>query len=161
GLLNPEVRFDPREFQWIGRVAGLLQVGIASKKSNARSLADARERELVAGGAGANNPTALSPRILNTVAGTKFKIISGYRGTNEALIAWDRGEVDVVVNGWDVMTTRYGDELKAGVINPLFVYGMKPPPELARVPLMTELGRNETEKAFLQIYSVGTEIGRS
>jgi tripartite-type tricarboxylate transporter receptor subunit TctC len=161
GLLNSQVRFDPRKFQWIGRIASLRQVGIASSKSQARSLADAKTRELVAGGSGVNNPTALNARILNTLAGTKFKIVTGYKGTSEVAIAWERGEVDVLTVSWDIIVDRYGDQLKAGRISPLFVYAMKRPPELANVPSMLEFGRDETEQAFLQIYSIGTEIGRS
>ena len=63
--------------------------------------------------------------------------------------------------GWDYITARYGDQLKAGVIHPLYLYGMRRPPELAEVPSITEFGRNDAEKAFLQIYTIGAEIGRS
>ncbi len=63
--------------------------------------------------------------------------------------------------GWDYITARYGDQLKAGVIHPLYLYGMRRPPELAEVPSITEFGRTEAEKAFLQIYTIGAEIGRS
>ena len=47
------------------------------------------------------NPTGLNPRILNALAGTKFKIVTGYKGTGETKIAWERGEVDVMTMGWD------------------------------------------------------------
>ena len=161
GLLDPKAQFDPGGFQWIGRLTSQLQVGVVSSKSNARSLADARTKELTAGGTAANNPTALNARILNALAGTKFKIVTGYQGTNEVMIAWERGEVDVLTTSWDLITARYGDKLKAGLAIPLYVYAMKRPPELSDVPTMTEFGRNDTEKAFLQIYTAGTEIGRS
>jgi len=161
GLLNPRVQFDPAGFQWVGRVAGLRQVGVASGRSNARSLEDAKKRELIAGGSGANNPTGLNPRILNAIAGTRFKIVSGYKGTSAVAIAWERGEVDVLTVSWDIITSRYADQLKAGTIHPLYIYGMKRPPELAAIPSMTDFGRNDAEKAFLQIYTIGTEIGRA
>ena len=161
GLLNPKVQFDPSRFQWIGRVTDALQVGVASTQSKARTLEDAKKREIIAGASGINNPTGLNPRILNALAGTKFKIVTGYKGTGETKIAWDRGEVDVMTVGWDYITARYGDQLKAGVIHPLYLYGMRRPPELAEVPSITEFGRTDAEKAFLQIYTIGAEIGRS
>jgi tripartite-type tricarboxylate transporter receptor subunit TctC len=108
-----------------------------------------------------NNPTGLNPRILNALAGTKFRIVTGYKGTGEAKIAWERGEVDVMTVGWDFITTRHGDQLKAGLIHPLYMYGINRPSELAGVPSITDFGRNDAERAFLQIYTIGTEIGRS
>jgi len=161
GLLNPKVRFDPRKFQWIGRLREQLQVGVASAKSNVKSLADAKSQVLIAGATAANNPTALNPRILNTLAGTKFKVVTGYRGTGEVAIAWERGEVDVLTTGWDNVVRRYSELLRSKKIHPVYVYGMQRPKELSDVPLVSEFARTKDEQAFLQIYSIGPEIGRS
>jgi tripartite-type tricarboxylate transporter receptor subunit TctC len=134
---------------------------VASSQSRARTIEDARQRELIAGASGVTNATGLNPRILNALAGTKFKIVTGYKGTNDARLAWERGEVDVVTTSWDGILERYGDQYRAGLIHPLYVYGMTRPPELAGIPSITEFGRNDAEKAFLQIYTVGAEIGRA
>jgi tripartite-type tricarboxylate transporter receptor subunit TctC len=161
GLLNPNVRFDPRQFQWIGRVAHSVQVGVISSKAKVRSIADARTRELVAGGVGANNSTALNPRILNVMAGTRFKIVSGYKGTGDVMLAWERGEVDVVTTNWDLIVARYGDQVRAGLVHPLYVYATERQPIFPDVPLVTEFGRTDAEKAFLQIYGIAPAIGRA
>jgi len=160
GLLNPKVQFDPARFQWIGRAVDALQVGVASPQSKIRSLDDAKKRDVIAGASGVNNPTGLNPRILNALAGTRFKIVTGYKGTGDAKIAWDRGEVDVMTVGWEYIAARYGDQIKAGLVHPLFTYG-RPGPELAGIPSITEFGRSPAEQAFLQIYTIGTEIGRA
>jgi hypothetical protein len=52
GLLNPRAQFDPARFQWIGRLASVVQVGVASSQSKARSIEDAKLRELIAGAFG-------------------------------------------------------------------------------------------------------------
>ena len=65
-------------------MASVVQVGVASSQSKARTLEDAKRRELIAGASGVTNPTGLNPRILNALAGTKFKIVTGYKGTSEA-----------------------------------------------------------------------------
>lgn len=161
GLLNPDAQFDPGAFQWVGRLTSQLQAGVVSNKSNARSLMDAKAKELIAGGTAANNPSALNARILNVLAGTKFKIVTGYKGTSEVMIAWERGEVDVLTTSWDLIASRYADKLKAGLAIPLYVHAMKRPPELSDVPTIAEFGRSDAERAFLQIYTSGTEIGRS
>ncbi len=160
GLLNPKVQFDPGKFQWIGRASSALQVGVATPQSNVRSLEDAKQREIIAGASGVTNPTGLNPRILNALAGTRFRIVTGYKGTGETKIAWERGEVEVMTVGWDFIVQRYGSQINTGLIRPLYVYG-KRPPELPDIPSIGDFGRNDAEKAFLQIYSIGTEIGRS
>jgi tripartite-type tricarboxylate transporter receptor subunit TctC len=161
GLLNPRAQFDPGQFQWVGRLASVVQVGVASSRSGARTIEDARQRELIAGASGVTNATGLNPRILNALAGTRFKIVTGYKGTNDARLAWERGEVDVVTTSWDGILERYGDQYRTGLIHPLYVYGMTRPSELAGIPSITEFGRNDAEKAFLQIYTIGAEIGRA
>jgi len=161
GMLNPKMRFDPRTFQWIGRLREQFQVGVVSKKSGVNSIAGAKSKALIAGATAANSPTALNPRILNLLAGTKFKIVSGYRGTDEIAIAWERGEVDVLTTGWDNIVRRYGDRLKAGLIHPIYVYGTRRVSELGQVPVISEFGRTADETAFLRIYTIGTEIGRA
>ena len=108
-----------------------------------------------------NNPTGLNPRILNALAGTRFKIVTGYKGTGETKIAWERGEIDVMTVGWDYITARYGDQLKAGHDPSALRLWQKRPPELAGHSLADRFGRNDAEKAFLQIYSIGAEIGRA
>ena len=160
GLLNPNAQFDPRKFQWIGRLTTQVQAGVVSAKSKARSLADAKTRELVAGGYGTTNPTTLNPRILNALAGTKFKIVGGYKGTADVMIAWERGEVDVLTISWDSLIARYANDVMRVAI-PIYLNAVKAPPELAHVPLIADFGRNNSEKAFLQIYSIGAGIGRS
>src|SRR5688572_6833571 len=45
GLFNAEAKFDPRGFLWLGRFTSFASVGVASKKSGIRSLADAKARE--------------------------------------------------------------------------------------------------------------------
>jgi len=139
-----------------------VNVGLVwGKQSGIRSLADAKTKETVAGAVGGDNPTSLSPRILNVVAGTKFKIVTGYRSVNDVQIAWERGEVDVLTISWDLIRTRFPDQIKSADIVPIYAYALKRVPGLENIPLMSELGRNDAEKTFLQIYAIGTEIGRS
>jgi tripartite-type tricarboxylate transporter receptor subunit TctC len=160
GLLTPNPQYDPRDFQWIGRMAAQLQVGLVSSKSGVKSLEEAKAKELIAGGYG-NNPTTLNPRLLNRLIGTKFKIVAGYKGTGAVMIAWERGEVDVVTTSWDFLFARYADQVKAKTAIPLYLNAPQRSPALPDVPLMTEFGQAEADKAFLQIYDSNSFIGRS
>ena len=56
----------------------------------------------------------------------------------------------MVTTSWDGIIERYGDQYRAGLIHPLYIYGMTRPAETAAIPSITEFGRNDAEKAFLQ-----------
>ena len=84
GLLNPRAQFDPGHSSGSAAWRAWCRSAWRRSQSKARTLEDARQRELIAGASGVTNPTGLNPRILNALAGTKFKIVTGYKGTSEA-----------------------------------------------------------------------------
>ena len=47
---------------------------------------------MVVAGTGAGSDTDTWPIVLNEVLGTKFKLVTGYLGTQETIIAIERGE---------------------------------------------------------------------
>jgi len=160
GLLTANPQFDPRGFNWIGRMAAQLQVGLVSSKSGVKSLEDAKTTELIAGGYG-SNPTTLNPRLLNRLIDTKFKIVAGYKGTGDVMLAWERGEVDLVTTSWDFLFARYADQVKAKLAIPLYLNAPERSPVLPSVPLMTEFGQAESDRAFLKVYASNAYIGRA
>jgi tripartite-type tricarboxylate transporter receptor subunit TctC len=162
GLLNPQAKYDPRQFEWIGRLMELVQIGVASEKSGLATLADAKTKAASAGGIGASNPTSMNWKILNLMAGTKFNVVSGYKGLPDATLAWERGEVDTVMMNWETAVQRFDVQIKSGKVKPLFVYSNRQMPEVPKgLPALGEFGRNAVEKAFLDIYTVGPRFGRS
>lgn len=160
GLLTSNPQFDPRAFHWVGRMAAQLQVGLVSSKSGVRSLDEAKNIELIAGGYG-SSPTTLNPRLLNRLIGTKFKVVAGYKGTGDVMLAWERGEVDLVTTSWDFLFARYADQVKAKLAIPLYLNAPERSPTLPGVPLMTEFGQSDADRAFLKIYASNAYIGRS
>jgi tripartite-type tricarboxylate transporter receptor subunit TctC len=161
GLFNPGATFDPAAFQWIGRLASLEFLGLASQKSGVRSLDDARKREVAVGAPGLNNVPAQSPLILNRIAGTKFKLISGYNGTGQTSIALERGEVDVGVYSMDGIRALQWDKLKSGELIPIFAQAGRRLKDFPNVPTLLELSNTEVEKAFLGVFTVTADIGRA
>src|SRR5215210_1643943 len=71
------VQFDARKFHWIGSPIDEVNVLWAWHTNPVNSVEDAKQRELVAGATGPGSPTYFYPRIMNTLIGTKFKVVSG------------------------------------------------------------------------------------
>ena len=92
-----------------------VEVGVAFAKSGITSIEDARKREVPSGGTGGTASSTVVPFLLNKLAGTRFKLVAGYKSANEVLLAMERGEVDMVgATGISTIIARHGERLKDG-----------------------------------------------
>jgi tripartite-type tricarboxylate transporter receptor subunit TctC len=161
GLFNPKAKYDTGGFAWIGRLASLAIVGLATRQSGVRSIDDARKREVVAAAPGLNNVPGQMPFVLNKIAGTKFKVISGYPGTGQTFIALERGEAEMAATSMDSLRSLHWDKIKRGDLVPIAAQAVGRLKEFPQVPTLLEFGKTEVEKAFLGVFSITAEIGRS
>jgi tripartite-type tricarboxylate transporter receptor subunit TctC len=160
-LLSPGVKFNARDYQYIGRFADADFAGVVSKRSEVKNLADAKKRVVTMGSTGRRSVTFLGPAMFNRTAGTQFKIISGYKGTSDIDIALDRGEVDGVALSWAGVTSVHGQKYANGEIVPIFAVADGRMKAIPDVPAITEFGRDDGEKSFLGIYTSSGTIGRA
>jgi tripartite-type tricarboxylate transporter receptor subunit TctC len=160
-LFTKNVQFNAQKYQWIGRFVDADFIGVASKRSGVKSFEDAKKRVVTMGATGRRSVTAIGPLMFNRTAGTKMRVIAGYKGTNDIYIAMDRGEVDGVAVSWANAKTVHGQKLANGELIPFFTVAPARIKELPNVPTITEFGRDENEKTFLAIYTSSGVIGRS
>ena len=152
------VRFHAEQFNWIGRVTSNVDILLAWHNSRVKKIEDALTIEvpLAAPGSG-----LFLPVIFNNVVGTKFKMITGYGGAGDTMLAMERGEVDAVATSWTAIKATKQDWLDKKMINILVQYGMQRLPQMADVPTMIELGKTQEQKQVLTLYASGSVIGRS
>jgi tripartite-type tricarboxylate transporter receptor subunit TctC len=75
-----------------------VSIGIFWHTSRIHTPADFFTGEVLLGSSGGgDSSTHIMPALLNRVAGTKFKIITGYKGTGDSMLAMERGEVEGIV----------------------------------------------------------------
>jgi tripartite-type tricarboxylate transporter receptor subunit TctC len=160
-LFNKDAKFDARDFKWIGRLDSLAFIGVASKKSGIKTLEDARTREVITGAPGLSNIPAQAPLVLNRIAGTKFKLISGYAGTGQVFLALERGEVEVAATSVAAMRSLHADAMKRGEFVPIFAHSGRRLPDFSTVPTLGEFAQSDVEKKFMRVFSLTSDIGRS
>ena len=85
GKMNIEA--DPRQFAWIGGSSLPGRVCMVSGKSGVKSPEDIFKREVVVAGSGAGSSLSIVPTALNNLLGAKFKLVEGYKGSNDAMLA--------------------------------------------------------------------------
>jgi tripartite-type tricarboxylate transporter receptor subunit TctC len=96
---NPNVRFDPAKFTWIGSASDFSDdayVLIVRKDSPIKTVDDARRSggpTLVIGGTAEGASSADVPEILRDALGLRMKLILGYRGSAALFLAMEGGEL--------------------------------------------------------------------
>jgi ABC-type phosphate/phosphonate transport system substrate-binding protein len=129
--------------------------------SGITNIEQVKTRELVVG-APAGTAGVVYPTVMNALAGTKFKIVTGYPGGNEANLAMERGEVQGRgSNSWASWKSTKPDWIAEKKIIILVQVGLKRDPELPDVPLLLELAGNDLDRKVLTFLSAETAISRS
>jgi tripartite-type tricarboxylate transporter receptor subunit TctC len=160
-LVNDKMGIDPTRFSYVGRLVSMVDVSVALPKSGIKSFEDTRKREVAVGAGQATSTSAIYARALNVYAGSRFKIITGYSGTAEILLAAERGEVDV--NGGESLPTIIvqNPEWLQGKAVLLFQSGLKRHAQLPNVPTMTELATSDEGKRVMGVLAGTAEVGRA
>ena len=153
---------DAGKFLWLGRVAMNVEVGVALAKSGITSIETARTREIPTGGTGGTASSTVVPYLLNKLAGTRFKLIAGYKSANEVLLAMERGEVEMVgATGISTIMAKHAQQLKDGTVRLIYQSALTRHPEIPNVPTIGELGTGSEEKQILDLFAAGSAIGRA
>ena len=117
------------------------------------SIQDVMKQEMVVGGTGATIDTETTPRILNALIGTKFKVITGYRGTPDTTLAMERGELQGMGDwSWSNVKTRRPDYLRDNKVRVLLQVGVDRIPDLPNVPMASDLVRNEDDRKVMDLF---------
>jgi len=158
-LGSPGVRFKSAEFNWIGRIDSLINIVFLWHTSPVKSVADAQRIESKLSGTGVGSTVSIYPTVMNNVLGTKFKLIMGYKGSNDAQLALERGEADGHSTSWTAVKVAHPDWWPQKKISIIVQFALNKHPELQGVPTVVELARNDEERAILRAVMNATEIG--
>ena len=100
-----KLRYDPTKFGYLGTADSATWLCITSAKSKIKTFEDAQSIPSTMAGVAAGSSTVDYVNMFNALAGTKFKLVSGYKSTAEIVLAIDRGEADGVC-GYDTGSLR-------------------------------------------------------
>src|SRR5262249_58764145 len=85
--------FDAAQFGWLGSPASDTNLCIVSKRAPIQNVDDLMSMEVVVGTDGVGSGMHIFPTALNSILGTKFKIIGGFEDNTGGILALHRGGV--------------------------------------------------------------------
>ena len=160
-LGNKNAKFDARQLAWIGTANVEYTTCSLWHTAKAKTLQDALRMEAVVGGSGADATEVIFPKAANKLVGTKFKVVLGYPGSTEILLAMERGEVDGFCGiGWTFLKLRKSEWLKDKKINILYQMSLQKHPELPHVPAIIDHARTPEDRGVFEFLFAPQEMGR-
>jgi tripartite-type tricarboxylate transporter receptor subunit TctC len=160
-LGNRNAKFDGRQLNWIGTANVEYTTCTLWHGAKVKTLQDALSMEAVVGGSGADATEVIFPKAANKLVGTKFKVVLGYPGSTEILLAMERGEVDGFCGiGWTFLKLRKGDWLKDKKLNILYQMSLEKHPELPHVPAIIDHARTPEDRKVFEFLFAPQEMGR-
>ena len=156
-----EIRYDPLQFTWLGSMNREATLAMSWHTSKVKTYEDLKKTELLVPGTGAGADSEIIPLAFNSLAGTKFKIIAGYKDTTDGALAMERGELDGLAYwSWSAVVAAHPDWVPEKKINVLFHTGTEVIPEIRDVPLIRNLVTNPTDKKALEFMLAREILGR-
>jgi len=160
-LGNANAKFDGRKFGWLGTANVEYTTCLAWHTAPVKTLQDAMAKELIVSGTGSDATEVVWPKAANKLLGTKFKIVLGYPGSTEMLLALERGEVEGNCGlGWTFIKLRKADWLRDKKINVLFQWSLRSHPDIPDVPLIIDRARTPEDRKVFEFLFAPQEMGR-
>jgi tripartite-type tricarboxylate transporter receptor subunit TctC len=153
------VRFDATKLGWIGSPSSEISVVLAWHKTPFKTLDDARKNTMTVATSGPGADSQIFPKLLNAVLGTKFKLVSGYPGNSEMLLAVERGEVDGNAGtSWATLAGSKREWMEQHKVNILAQIGLKAHPALPDVPLVGDLASSPDDRKVIELIASRQDV---
>lgn len=147
-----KITYTMNDFVAVGALDKDVTFCATSTASPVKSIEDARNRTVTVAGTGAASATDTEPLVLNALLGTKFKVITGYLGTQETIVAIERGEVDGrCAFGWMSLNASKPAWLPEKKVNLIVQIGLAKHPKLPDMPLASDLVKDEADKQLFRL----------
>jgi tripartite-type tricarboxylate transporter receptor subunit TctC len=158
--LRKNVGFETLKMDWLGSMSGRAYTVGVFHKSGINNVADARKREVIMGTTGKASTSYLVPKFMNETLGTKFKIITGYKGGGAINLAIQNGEVEGRGNFYTGYLGVWPEAVRDKKIN--FLARLGPDrSDLSHVPKLRDLLKNDAQREMLDILEVSFNVGQA
>ena len=162
-LLGDPVQHDPSKLVYLGNANNEAFLCLARSDAPVKTFQDALSHELILGATNEGGSTRDFPAMLDNLVGAKLRIVTGYPGSNEILLAIERDEVQGVCGlGWSSVAPQRARLLDSGLIRIILQLTNTGHPEMNRmgVPLAAAFAKTEDDRQVMQLVFSQLTFGR-
>src|SRR5215813_8668982 len=160
-LGQPGAQFTATDLTWLGSMNQEVSICASWFDSGVAAFKDLETKELLVGAVSFNDDTGQFAKVLNSVLGTKMKVVAGYPGGNDVVLAMERGEVKGRCGwSWSSVLAAHMAWWKEKKINILVQLALAKHPDLPDVPLVTDLAKTDAQRQMLRMIFARQVMGR-
>ncbi len=160
-LFDPGQNYDSAKLIWLGAITDAVSVCITWHTSPVKTWNDFLAKPLTMGGTGAGGEINIFTNLYKNVFGANIKLVSGYPGTAEIMLAIERGELDGVCGiDWTTIKTQRQRWITEKQINVIAQSAFRKDPDLPNVPLVMELTKDPEKLQILKLFVSAHEFAR-
>jgi tripartite-type tricarboxylate transporter receptor subunit TctC len=154
-------QFDARKFHYLATINQQNNVFV-TRREVATTMDDLKKREIVVGHSGIGSAGHIVPSVAKDILGLKLKLIAGYEGSRDGILAMERGEIDGAIYGWETWEQAVPHWFKGenSFAVAIFQTGPKREPSLPDVPLLRDMAKGD-DRALVELTDTQVVIGRS
>jgi len=154
------IRYDSDRFNWLGSTGAQNEVILVWHTAGVKTLEDATRKEIILGGTGAGAGIVLLPMVVNNLLGTRFKIVTGYRTSEDINLGMERGEVQARAFGFGSITSQHPDWLTEHKVTFLVQSGDRRDKLLPDVPLTTDVAKTDEQRRIFRLIASAPALGQ-
>ena len=159
--LVDKAEFDSRKFTWLGSVTDDNTICVTWSTSPIKTWDDFLTKPSKFGGEGAGADPDIWTLLYKNVFGAKAQLVSGYPGTNDTVLAMERGEIDGLCGiSWSTIKSRHPEWLTSHSVNIIVQAALKKEPEISAVPLATDLTKTPEQQQIIKLLLVSQAMAR-
>jgi tripartite-type tricarboxylate transporter receptor subunit TctC len=159
--LVDKAEFDSRKFTWLGSVTDDNTICVTGSGSPIKNWDDFLTKPSKFGGEGAGSDPDIWALLYKNVFGAKLQLVSGYPGTNDVVLAMERGEVDGLCGmSWSTIKSRHPEWLSSHTVNIIVQEALQKEPEIDSVPLATDLVKTPEQLQIIKLLLVSQAMAR-
>jgi tripartite-type tricarboxylate transporter receptor subunit TctC len=155
---NSAAHFDPLKMNWLGSPESDVAVCTARNDAKVKKMEDLRTTELIVGGTSPGADTVAQPQFFANLLGLKLKLVKGFPGSNEVVLALERGEVEGICNSYASITRT--PFFRNGNAHILFQSSLAPDPRIKDVPMVRDLAKSDADRQAMDVFLARLAIGR-
>jgi tripartite-type tricarboxylate transporter receptor subunit TctC len=155
--------YDPVKFHYLATANNSTRVCAVHAGSKTASFAQALQQETIIGSTAEGGSTRDYAYLHKNTSGAKFRIVGGYKGTPDVLLAMERGELDGICGlDWSSLRAQKADDIRSGQLRILVQGGLEPNDELTRmgVPMVWEFMNTPEDRQVAELVIAQQLFGR-
>jgi tripartite-type tricarboxylate transporter receptor subunit TctC len=155
------IQFDATRLNWVGSISNEVSVCALSAGSGIKTWQDMKTKTYVIGASGTGADSDVFPTVLRNLFRLPLKIVTGYPGGADLVLAMERHEIDGRCGwSWSSLVSRHRALYDGKQINVTLQIGLDKHEDLSDVPLLAELADDTRAKAALKLITSRQTMAR-